>query len=159
MRGMVVKIFGRLYSEFLPTKRSIVQENGVRRAHEVPTSQGACPGGRALPPPSWMPRVLFGLLIFLFSEIFQNGEKLPLELFWSWFTYRTTYLFLFGVWNILKSVLYIFLRGHGFNNIGFNIYRITWDIMFDSLTVYHLRICAFEVVDFYGIETIELLIM
>ena len=26
--------------------------------------------------------------------------------------------------------------------------------MFDSLTVYHLRICAFEVVDFYGTGTV-----
>ena len=96
--GTVVKTFGRLYNEFLPTKRSIVQENGVRRAHEVPTRQGARPGGRARPPPSWMPRVPFRLLlIFLIFEIFQNGEKLPLELFWSRFTYRTTYLFLFGV--------------------------------------------------------------
>ena len=29
--------------------------------------------------------------------------------------------------------------------------------MFDSLTVHHLWICAFEVVDFYGTETIDLL--
>ena len=62
LRGTVVKTFGRLYNEFLPTKRSIMQENRVRRAHEVPTRQGA------RPPPSWMPRVLPGLLlIFLFS--------------------------------------------------------------------------------------------
>ena len=43
LRGTVVKTFGRLYNEFLPTKRSIMQENGVRRAHEVPTRQGARP--------------------------------------------------------------------------------------------------------------------
>ena len=30
-------------------------------------------------------------------------------------------------------------------------------IMFDSLTVHHLRICAFEVVDFYGTRMIDLL--
>ena len=41
--GTAVKTFGRLYNEFLPTKRSIVQENGVRRAHEVPTRQGGVP--------------------------------------------------------------------------------------------------------------------
>ena len=29
--------------------------------------------------------------------------------------------------------------------------------MFNSLTVHHLRICAFEVVDFYGTRTIDLL--
>ena len=34
--GTVVKTFGRLYNEFLPTKRSIVYKNGVLRAHEVP---------------------------------------------------------------------------------------------------------------------------
>ena len=28
--------------------------------------------------------------------------------------------------------------------------------MFDSLTVYNLRICAFEVVDLYGTGTIDL---
>ena len=37
LRGTVVKTFGRLFNEFLPTKRSIMQENGVRRAHKVPT--------------------------------------------------------------------------------------------------------------------------
>ena len=34
---------------------------------------------------------------------------MSLELFWSRFTYRTTYLFLFGVWNVLESVPYVFL--------------------------------------------------
>ena len=29
--------------------------------------------------------------------------------------------------------------------------------MFDSLTVHHLLICAFEVVDYYGTGTIDLL--
>ena len=47
--------------------------------------------------------------------------------------------------------------GYGFNNISFNIYRITRDIMFDSLTVHHLWIRAFEVVNFYGTGTIDLL--
>ena len=49
---MVVKTFGRLYNEFLPTKRSNMQENGVREAHEVATRQGDAPskGGRALHP-------------------------------------------------------------------------------------------------------------
>ena len=52
LRGTVVKTFGRLYNEFLPTKRSIVQENRVRRAHEVPTRQGGTLSrdGRALHP-------------------------------------------------------------------------------------------------------------
>ena len=34
-------------------------------------------------------------------------------------------LMLFKVWNILESVSYVFLRGYGFNNISFNIDRIT----------------------------------
>ena len=60
-----------------------------------PRGRGRAQGGRARLPPSWKPRVLSGLLlIFLFSQIFQNREKLPLELFWSRFCYRTTYLFL-----------------------------------------------------------------
>ena len=48
---MVVKTFGRLYNEFVPTKRSIVQEIEVQGAHEVPTRQGRAQGvGRALHP-------------------------------------------------------------------------------------------------------------
>ena len=49
LQGTVVKTFGRLYNEFLPTKICIVQENGVRRAHEVPTRQGAGPVGVGAP--------------------------------------------------------------------------------------------------------------
>ena len=70
LRAMAWGIFGNTkWYDGLPTAwRSIVQENGVRRAHEVPTRQGARPGGRALPPPSWTPCVFLGLLlIFLFS--------------------------------------------------------------------------------------------
>ena len=118
-----------------------------------------CPRGRGR---ALLPR---GCLVpfpdcFLFSYFLKYSKtekKMLLELFWSRFTYRTMYLFLFGVWNVLESVPYVFLRGYGFNNISFNIYRITWDIMFDSLTVPHPRTCAFEVVDFYGTGTIDLL--
>ena len=42
-RGTMVKTFERLYNEFLPTKKSIVQENGVRGALEVSTRQGGAP--------------------------------------------------------------------------------------------------------------------
>ena len=84
-------------------------------------------------------------------------KKNIIEMFWSRFTYRTTYLFLFGVWNILENVPYVFLRGYGFNNISFNIDRITWNIMFNSLTVYHPWTSAFEVVDIYSTRTIDLL--
>ena len=37
LRDTVVKTFGRIYNEFLQTKIRIVQENGVRGAHEVLT--------------------------------------------------------------------------------------------------------------------------
>ena len=72
---MVVKTFGGLYNEFLPTKRRIVQENGVQRAHEVFTRQGARPGGRARPPPSWTPRVSFGLLLIFLFFTYSKTEK------------------------------------------------------------------------------------
>ena len=69
LRDTVVKTFGRLYSDFLPTKRSIVQENGVRRAHEVPTRQGACPGvGRALHPRGALVSFPDCYLFFYFSK-------------------------------------------------------------------------------------------
>ena len=37
LRDTVVKTFGSIYNEFLPTKIRNTQENGVREAHEVPT--------------------------------------------------------------------------------------------------------------------------
>ena len=40
----MVKAFGRLYNEFLPTKIRNVQESGDREAHEVAMRQGARPG-------------------------------------------------------------------------------------------------------------------
>ena len=44
LRDTVVKTFGSIYNEFLPTKIRNVQENGVQEAHEVPTRQGVRPG-------------------------------------------------------------------------------------------------------------------
>ena len=58
----VVKTFGSIYNEFLPTKICNIQENGVGEAHEVLTRQGACPT-RGGPPLSWEPHVPFGLLL------------------------------------------------------------------------------------------------
>ena len=76
LRDTGVKTFRRLYNEFLLTKIRVVYENGVRRAHEVPTRQGACPGGRARLPPSWKPHVLPGLLlIFYFSKYSKTEEN------------------------------------------------------------------------------------
>ena len=40
---MVVKTFGSIYNEFLPTKIRNIQENRVQEAHEVPTRQGGAP--------------------------------------------------------------------------------------------------------------------
>ena len=49
LRDTVVKTFGSIYNEFLPTKIRNIQENGVREAHEVPMRQGGAPyrGGAA----------------------------------------------------------------------------------------------------------------
>ena len=104
-----------------------MQENRVREAHEVATRHRGTPrkGGRALHPRGGLvsfPDYFFLSKILNYSKM---DKKLPLELFWSRFTYRTTYLFLFRVWNVLESVPYVFLRGYGFNNISFNIDRIT----------------------------------
>ena len=51
LRDTVVKTFGSIYNEFLPTKIRNVQENEVREAHEVPTRQGGAPyrGGASCP--------------------------------------------------------------------------------------------------------------
>ena len=72
---MVVKTFGRLYNKFLPTKRSIVQENRVRRAHEVPTRQGGAPRGvgRALHPRA---RLVSFPDLFLFSYFLKKYSKM-----------------------------------------------------------------------------------
>ena len=43
LRDTVVKTFRSIYNEFLPTKIRNVQENGVRKAHELPTRQGGAP--------------------------------------------------------------------------------------------------------------------
>ena len=48
LRDTVVKTFGSIYNEFLPTKICDIQENGVLEAHEVPRSQGARPPGGGL---------------------------------------------------------------------------------------------------------------
>ena len=155
-RGTVVKTFGRIYSEFFTDQKKYRARKrgleGTRGAHEA----GGAP--RGVGPPSTLMEASCPSQTASYFPIFLNIPKqsLLLELFWSQFTYNTTYLFLFGIWNVLESVPYILLRGYGVNNIGFNIYGITWDIVFDSLTVYHLRICAFEVVDFYSTGTIDL---
>jgi hypothetical protein len=94
----VVKTFGSLYKEFLSCKTSIPVENRVGKAHEGPTSHQGAPGGVARPSASCAPcgsPQLF--LIFVFFLIFQNWQKVFLWNFWSRFTYRITYLFLFRV--------------------------------------------------------------
>ena len=78
--------------EYLAQKRS---PRGARDGHK-PSRRGEGVGPRraGLSPP----RALSGLLpIFVFFQIFQNGENFLLEKFWSRFTYRITYLFVFGV--------------------------------------------------------------
>ena len=96
--GTVVKTFGRLYNEFLPTK-----EVSCKKMESEEHTR--CPRGR------WARQVKVGAPSTLvdascpsrtasYFPIFLNipkRRKLLLELFWSRFTYRTTYLFLFGV--------------------------------------------------------------
>ena len=48
LHDTMVKTFGSIYNDFLPTKIRIIQENGVREAHEVPTRQGRALQGGAL---------------------------------------------------------------------------------------------------------------
>ena len=122
-------------------------ESGERTG--CPRGRGRAQGGRARPPPSCPSRTASYFSIFLNIP---KQRNIAIRIVLESFTYRTTYLFLFGVWNVPKSVSYVFLLGYGFNNISFNIYWVTWDIMFDSLTVHHPRTSAFEVVDFYGTE-------
>ena len=60
----------------------------------------------------WPPRapsLLF--LIFLIFYIFQNEQKVFLWNFWSWFTYRITYLFLFQDSRVLWKVSLIYSSG------------------------------------------------
>ena len=76
-----------------------MQENGVREAHEVPTRQGGVPskGGRALHPRGGLVSFPDYFLLSKILKYSKTEKKMSLELFWSRFTYRTTYLFLFGV--------------------------------------------------------------
>ena len=79
LRDTVVKTFGRLYNEFLPTKRSIVQENGVQRAHEVPMRQGCAQGvGRAHHPRGALVSFPDCYLFFYFSK-YSKTEKYCLK--------------------------------------------------------------------------------
>ena len=47
LRDTEIKTFGRIYIDFFWTRRSAPQENGVREAHEVPTSPVAAARGEA----------------------------------------------------------------------------------------------------------------
>ena len=126
LHDTVIKTFGRIYNEFLPTKIRIVQENGVRRAHEVLMRQGARPGGQGAP--STLVEASCPPWTATYFSIFLNIPKrrnIALKIVLESVYLRTTYLFLFGVQNVLESVPYAFHRGYGFNNIGLNIYRIT----------------------------------
>ena len=123
-----------------------------------PRGRGHAQGGRARPPPSWMPRVLSGLLlIFLFFLNIPKRRKNAVR------TVLESVYLLYHIPIPFRSLKHsgkcplCTHRDYGVNNIGFNIYGIIWDIMLDSLTVYHLRICAFDVVDFDGTGMIDLL--
>ena len=127
LRDTVVKTFGSIYNEFLPTKICNIQENGVREAHEVPTRQGARPtggGGGLLSRGS-----LVSLSDYFFLPKILKYSKTDKNCHWSCFgvgllTVPHTYSFSESgtFWNIQS---YVFLGGYGFNNISFNIDRIT----------------------------------
>ena len=72
LRDTVVKTFGKLYNDFLPTKICNVQENRVREAHEVATRQGGVPrkDGRALHPHG-------GLVSFQITSCFPKFLNIP----------------------------------------------------------------------------------
>ena len=75
LRDTEVKTFVSIYNEFLPTKRSNPQENGVRESHGVPTRQGARPGkGRALHPRGRLVSLPDSYLFFYFSK-YSKTEK------------------------------------------------------------------------------------
>ena len=91
-----------------------------------PRGRGRAQGtGRALHPRGGL--VSFpDCFLFLYFSKYSKTEKYCLKNCFGvgLLTVPHTYSF-FGVWNILESVPYVFLRGYGFNNIGFNIYGIT----------------------------------
>ena len=71
-------------------------ESGERT--RCPRGRGRAQGvGRALHPRGGLVSFPDCFLFFYFSKYSKTEKKMPLELFWSRFTYRTTYLFLFGV--------------------------------------------------------------
>ena len=109
MHDTVVKTFGSIYNEFLLTKIRNIQENGVREAHEVSTRQGAClvrvGAPSTLVEASCPPQTTSFFLKFLnISKLIKIAIGVVLE---------SVYLpyhipILFGVWNILESVPYVY---------------------------------------------------
>ena len=70
--------------DFFQGERHLILEDGHRGASRWPTRQGARPGGRVCPPPSWMvgvpPLVLSSPNIFIYSKTDFRGVSGLLEL-------------------------------------------------------------------------------
>ena len=80
LRDTVVKTFGRLYNEFIPTEICNMQENRVREAHEVTTRQVGAPRGVgcALHPRGGLVSFPDCFLFFYFSK-YSKTEKYCLK--------------------------------------------------------------------------------
>ena len=90
-RKVYIMIFSR--PEGVPCTKT---ESGRRT--RWPQALTARPGGGPTPcrlVASW--RTFRTTSNFVFFQIFQNGENFLLEKFWTLFSYRITYLFVFGV--------------------------------------------------------------
>ena len=126
-------------------------QKGVRGGHNPPGHPWARPGV------SCSPRSPFGLFLY-----FQNFKilKTDKKYFCGFFgvrlltVSRTSYFSEF--WSIPKGFLYVFLWCHGLDNIAFNINRHTWDIVFNSLSIDHLRVSTFGIINLDSSRTINL---
>ena len=78
-------------------------------------------------------------------------------MFWSLFTYRTTYLLIFAIWSVPEGLFYVFFQCQSLDNITFNIDRHTSDVMLYSLSVDNLWVSAFEIIYFDGSRPVNLL--
>ena len=120
LRDTVVKTFGRLYNEFLSTKIRNVQENGVREAHEAPTRQGGAPS--TLEGASCPFRTTSFFLKFLNNpKLIKIAIRVVLE------SVYLPYHIPIPFWRLERSgkCPLCIPPGYGFNNISFNIDRIT----------------------------------
>ena len=127
-------------------------------AHEVASTQRGAPGGPGAP--WWVLGSSCALLTVSYFLIFLKIPKLTESKSVNfsesvYLPYHIPPLFqLFG--SVPEGLPYVLFRCHGLDNIAFNINWRTWDIMFNSLTIDHLRVSAFRIINFYCTGTIDL---